>query len=212
MSERECLQGVGRTLLLLADGLIRDGFLDPGESPTASQVFQELRDDMDATDSVNGLDSVRLPLLLLQVIRVGELLGVRPTVASESSEVKVGVEIADVSGGIELLQQLPREQNLELRGLAIAISVLVDYAYIVVEPLLRESGEKLDIVNLVRGALAVADIAARKGLDDTERGRVAVELLRRCADSIEVEVKADAADDAAAVSSPEDGEDGSDGG
>ncbi len=215
VSDREDLQGVGRTMLLLADGLVRDGFLDPGEKPTASEVFRELRDDLDSADGHNGPVVTNLPLLLLQVVRVAQLCGVRPTVEAGTSEAEVGVEIADVAGGLELLKQLPREQNLEIRGLAITISVLVDYAYVVVEPLLRESEEQLDIVKLVQGALAVAGIAARKGLDDTERGRVAVELLRRCADSIEVEVKADAADDAAAAaaaSSIEAGEDGSDGG
>lgn len=207
MSDREDLQGVGRTLLMLADGLIRDGFLDPGEKPTASEVLVELREDLDAADGVNGPDVARLPLLMLQVVRIAHLLGVRPTVSAGSSEdeAAVGVEIADVAGGIELLQQLPMEQGLEIRGVAVAMSVLFDYAYVVVEPLLRESNEQLDIVKLIKGALAVAEIAARRGLDDGERGEAAMLLLRRCADSIEAETEADKAEDA-------DAEEGSDGG
>ena len=200
--------------MLLADGLVRDGFLDPGESPSASEVFQELREDFDAADGPDGPNAARMPLLLLQVVRIARLLGARPTVAAGTSEAEVGVEIADVAGGIELLQQLPREQGLEIRGLALTMSVLVDYAYVVVEPLLRGTQTQQNIVKLVRGALAVADLAARKGLSEAERGAAAIQLLRRCADGIEAEANADAADDtaAAAASEADDGEEGSDGG
>lgn len=209
MSDREELQGVGRTLLLLADGLVRDGFLDPEENPTPYVLMKELREDTDAADGVKGIDVSRLPLLVLQVARIAQLLGVRPTEASGDSETKVGIEIADVAGGLELLTQLPQEASLELRGIATAISVLFDYAYVVVEPLLRESEVKLDVVSLSKGALAVAEISVRRALDGRQRGEIAVALLRRCADSIEAE---GAAARAEAASPVEDGEDGSDGG
>lgn len=211
MSEREELQGVGRTLLLLADGLVRDGFLDPEECPSAFEVFQEMREDMDATDGLDGINPTRLPLLLLQVVRIAKLMGVRPTVEAEGSgaEPTAGVEIADIAGGLELLQQMPQEAALELRGVATAISVLADYTYVVVEPLLRDSEEQLDVVSLTRGALAVSEISIRRALDGNARGAIAVGLLRRCADSIEAEAKASKEADEAETP---DGEEGSEGG
>lgn len=187
MSEREELQGVARTLSLLADGLVRDGFIDPGTSQSVHEIFQDLQSDLEAAESFSDVvDIKRLPLLLLQVVRLGHRMGVRFTEVEGPDEERVSVSTADVLGGLELMQQAPQQASLELRGVATAISILTDYAFIVAEPLLPNA-EGLDVVAITRGALSVAEVSVRAALDDGVRGRIAVDILRRCADMIEAE-------------------------
>ena len=190
VSERENLIGVGRTLLTLADGLVRSGFIDPEESLSPVGLIEELAEDVDAANAPSGVDVQRLPLLVLQVVRIAESLGVRPTIASSEDAGSVGVEVADVESGLEFLAQVDQKTSLEIRGVATAISILVDYAFVVVEPFLRESTEQLDVVKITKGVLAVAEVSVRMALSDGERGAMSVEILRRCAENIEAEVKA----------------------
>lgn len=189
MNDRERLRGVADTLVTLADGLVRDGFIDPeDDEPDADSILEELADDVGTAQSdPNAIQ--RLPLLLLQVVRVADAAGVRPTVASSEGGA-VSVNTMDIAGGLEILEQAPKEANLELRGIATAVSVLLDYAHVVVEGLLAETEQEgLDRVSLSRGAVTVAEISIRKALTPEARAELAVGILRRCADNIEAEAK-----------------------
>ena len=188
MDERERLSGIARTLTILADGLVRSGFIDPGELSTASSVMEELKQDVEDADLGNSVNVDRLPLLVLQIVRIAELSGVRPSEPS-IGETSV-VEAMDVMGGLELLGQLPTNIATEIRGVATAISVLVDYAFIVTSEAIRGSDENLDVVSLTRGVLAVAEVSVRKALEPKVRAEVAKEILRTCADQIEEDIKA----------------------
>lgn len=187
VSDRDQFMGIARTLATLADGLVMNGFIDPGESPSAVAVLRELKEDLEATDSASGIDVRRLPLLFLQVVRIADLMGVSPTVAT--SEGSISIETTDVSGGMELLEQVGKETNIELRGVATAISVLFDYAAICVQPYLKKSEDELDVTRLTRGALVVAEVSIRRALDERTRGALAVSILRQCAAMIEAEEK-----------------------
>lgn len=187
MNERERLIGVARTLTGLADGLVQNGFIDPEESSSDYGVLQELKRDVDEADTGQGVDGSRIALLFLQVVRIAELGGVNPTV-SQSDDSNTSVELTDIASGLELLTQLPERASIEIRGVATAISVLMDYVYIIVASALEgtEQGD-LDFVKISRGAVAVAEISVRKALDDEIRGKISVPVLRQCANSIEAE-------------------------
>lgn len=188
MSDREHLAGVARTLANLADGLLQGGFVDPGESPTGYAVLQELKQDVAEADIGVGVDSKRIPLLFLQVMRIAALEGLLPT-HSQEGDSSVSVDLTDISGGLELLQQISPNDGLQIRGVATAISVLMDYVYVVVAAAMADNEQDdLDIVRISRGAVAVAEISIRKALDGETRGRIAIETLRRCADKIEEEL------------------------
>lgn len=179
---REHLAGVARTLSVLADGLVRDGFINPGEDPSTESVLKELAGDLEET--IDSRDVKRLPLLLLQVVRAASLACVSPMNPPSGEGGGVSVDTADIAGGLELLQQAPSGVNLELRGIAVAMSVLFDYAYVVAKPMIEQAVGELDVVTITRGALAVAEVSIRTAMDEETRGTASIAVLRQCANMI----------------------------
>lgn len=175
MSQSEQYEGVGHTALRLALGLVQMKCIPPDDEPRPRDAVESL---MDAVEAVEAVDD--LPYVGVQYLRACLAFGMRPS----SGEVNSSVVTADVDSGLELLETLKADTEVEqsFRAGAVAISCIIDYLFVLsqaaMEDLSKEEQEEA-----VRAAVLIAENSAR-AMGDDDRAQIGSDVLQRMSEYI----------------------------